>query len=319
MFDKTDEKAEKDLEIIKARYTEVSKLIQDINKNYPEQMSSKEVQDLLNEQLSYFKYIDFDSWADQNITRILNKDSFKDIGKALKAKIEEGLRDEDILQDLESSDVGEKLLKGIAQTLYDDQGEESIKKAASHIVKLFRDETSQAFQSFEYSPSDIFKLKDDTNNSTKLGQLSDQLDNIQSAYTSLMDTIDQYNETGYITVDQYQAILSNGSQFLDYLIDEDGNLKTDTESMKELTKARLLAMEAQMQQGLIDNVTGINTEADAMTYLSSTNYELAESYNAVSEAALEAWKAQALKNGISQDTIDKVLNKRQSDSKKYLI
>lgn len=316
MFDKTDEKAEKDLEIIKARYTEVSKLIQDINKNYPEQMSSKEVQDLLNEQLSYFKYIDFDSWADQNITRILNKDSFKDIGKALKAKIEEGLRDEDILQDLESSDVGEKLLKGIAQTLYDDQGEESIKKAASHIVKLFRDETSQAFQSFEYSPSDIFKLKDDTNNSTKLGQLSDQLDNIQSAYTSLMDTIDQYNETGYITVDQYQAILSNGSQFLDYLIDEDGNLKTDTESMKELTKARLLAMEAQMQQGLIDNVTGINTEADAMTYLSSTNYELAESYNAVSEAALEAWKAQALKNGISQDTIDKVLNKRQSDSKK---
>ncbi|MDD7735972.1 MAG: hypothetical protein PT941_04260, partial [Bacillales bacterium] len=513
-----DEKAEKDLEIIKARYTEVSKLIQDINKNYPEQMSSKEVQDLLNEQLSYLKYIDFDSWADQNITRILNKDSFKDIGKALKAKIEEGLSDEDILQafnsngitegleeeyqkisdwglddyaeqikngtiqtvfgnvdmdkrtiinwsdelkqtyadalaswdydpevgsidtvfggserfgedlngngwevaftpilpngtflskdtveeyinqilaeayaddgkvtddelkefdaqgrqigdtfvqgiyagvddsqnydnngnwadvvgrlmhfsgmdgaiqllkkqfgedlteqDLLSSDEAKKLLKGIAQTLYDDQGEESIKKAASHIVKLFRDETSQAFQSFEYSPSDIFKLKDNTNNSTKLGQLSDQLDNIQSAYTSLMDTIDQYNETGYITVDQYQAILSNGSQFLDYLIDEDGNLKTDTESMKELTKARLLAMEAQMQQGLIDNVTGINTEADAMTYLSSTNYELAESYNEVSEAALEAWKVQALNNGISQDTIDKVLNKRKSDSKK---
>lgn len=166
------------------------------------------------------------------------------------------------------------------------------------------------------SISDIFQLKDANNESTELGQLSDQLDNIQSAYTSLMDTIDQYNETGYITVDQYQAILSNGSQFLDYLIDEDGNLKTDTESMKELTKARLLAMEAQMQQGLIDNVTGINTEADAMTYLSSTNYELAESYNAVSEAALEAWKAQALKNGISQDTIDKVLNKRQSDSKK---
>lgn len=513
-----DEKAKKDLEIIKARYTEVSKLIQDINKNYPEQMSSKEVQDLLNEQLSYLKYIDFDSWADQNITRILNKDSFKDIGKALKAKIEEGLSDEDILQafnsngitegleeeyqkisdwglddyaeqikngtiqtvfgnvdmdkrtiinwsdelkqtyadalaswdydpevgsidtvfggserfgedlngngwevaftpilpdgtflskdtveeyinqilaeayaddgkvtddelkeldaqgrqigdtfvqgiyagvddsqnydnngnwadvvgrlmhfsgkdgaiqllkkqfgedlteqDLLSSDEAKKLLKGIAQTLYDDQSEESIKKAASYIVKLFRDETSQAFQNFEYSPSDIFKLKDADNNSTKLGQLSDQLDNIQSAYTSLMDTIDQYNETGYITVDQYQAILSNGSQFLDYLIDEDGNLKTDTESMKELTKARLLAMEAQMQQGLIDNVTGINTEADAMTYLSSTNYELAESYNEVSEAALEAWKVQALNNGISQDTIDKVLNKRKSDSKK---
>lgn len=311
-----DEKAEKDLEIIKARYAEVSEIIQDVNKNYPEQMASKEMQNYLNEQLSYLKYIDFDSWVDQTITKILDKDSFKDIGKALKAKIENGLSDEDILQDLESSDVGERLIKGIAQSIYDDQSEESVKKAVSYIVKLFRDETSQAFQNFEYSPSDIFKLKDDDNNSTKLGELSDQLDNIQSAYTSLMDAMDQYNETGYITVDQYQAILSNGSQFLDYLIDEDGNLKTDTESMQELTKARLLAMEAQMQQGLIDNVTGINTEADAMTYLSSTNYELAESYNEVSEAALEAWKVQALNNGISQDTVDKVLNKRKSDSKK---
>lgn len=312
-----DKVMDKSLETIQKRYEKVSAIIDDVKEKYPDLMDTKEMQEYLQEQLSLYKYIDYDSWADTTVTNLLRSGYFDGIGEEVKAKIENGFNFNDIYNDLENSDVGERLVRSIANNLYDNSSDESLKKAASYLVNLLRDETSQVAESLgEYSLTDIFQLKDANNESTELGQLSDQLDNIQSAYTSLMDTIDQYNETGYITVDQYQAILSNGSQFLDYLIDEDGNLKTDTESMKELTKARLLAMEAQMQQGLIDNVTGINTEADAMTYLSSTNYELAESYNAVSEAALEAWKAQALKNGISQDTIDKVLNKRKSDSKK---
>lgn len=312
-----DKVMDKSLETIQKRYEKVSAIIDDVKEKYPDLMDTKKMQEYLQEQLSLYKYIDYDSWADTTVTNLLRSGYFDGIGEEVKAKIENGFNFNDIYNDLENSDVGERLVRSIANNLYDNSSDESLKKAASYLVNLLRDETSQAAESLgEYSLTDIFQLKDANNESTELGQLSDQLDNIQSAYTNLMNTIDQYNETGYITVDQYQAILSNGSQFLDYLIDEDGNLKTDTESMKELTKARLLAMEAQMQQGLIDNVTGINTEADAMTYLSSTNYELAESYNAVSEAALEAWKAQALKNGISQDTIDKVLNKRQSDSKK---
>lgn len=312
-----DKVMDKSLETIQKRYEKVSAIIDDVKEKYPDLMDTKEMQEYLQEQLSLYKYIDYDSWADTTVTNLLRSGYFDGIGEEVKAKIENGFNFNDIYNDLENSDVGERLVRSIANNLYDNSSDESLKKAASYLVNLLRDETSQAAESLgEYSLTDIFQLKDANNESTELGKLSDQLDNIQSAYASLMDTIDQYNETGYITVDQYQAILSNGSQFLDYLIDEDGNLKTDTESMKELTKARLLAMEAQMQQGLIDNVTGINTEADAMTYLSSTNYELAESYNAVSEAALEAWKVQALNNGISQDTIDKVLNKRKSDSKK---
>lgn len=166
------------------------------------------------------------------------------------------------------------------------------------------------------SISDIFQLKNANNESTELGKLSDQLDKIQTAYSSLMAATEQYNETGYITIDQYQAILENGAQFLDYLVDEDGNLKTDTASMQELAKARLYEMEAQIQQGLVDNVTSINTEADANTYLASTNYELADSYQAVSQAAIDTWKTQALKNGLSSNVIDTVLEKYNSDSKK---
>ena len=312
-----DKVMDKSLETIQKRYEKVSEIIDDVKEKYPDLMDTEEMQDYLQEQLSLYKYIDYDSWADTTVTNLLQSGHFDGIGEEVKAKIENGFNFNDIYNDLENSDVGERLVRSIANSLYDNSSDESIKKAASYLVKLLRDETSQAAESLgEYSLTDIFQLKDANNESTELGKLSDQLDKIQTAYSSLMAATDQYNETGYITIDQYQAILENGAQFLDYLVDEDGNLKTDTASMQELAKARLLEMEAQIQQGLVDNVTSINTEADASLYLASTNYELADSYQAVSQAAIDTWKTQALKNGLSSNVIDMVLEKYNSDSKK---
>ena len=136
----------------------------------------------LQEQLSLYKYIDFDSWADTTVTNLLRSGYFDGIGEEVKAKIENGFNFNDIYNDLENSDVGERLVRSIANNLYDNSSDESLKKAASYLVNLLRDETSQAAESLgEYSLTDIFQLKDANNESTELGQLSDQLDNIQSA------------------------------------------------------------------------------------------------------------------------------------------
>lgn len=267
-----DKVMDKSLETIQKRYEKVSAIIDDVKEKYPDLMDTKEMQEYLQEQFSLYKYIDYDSWADTTVTNLLRSGYFDGIGEEVKAKIENGFNFNDIYNDLENSDVGERLVRSIANNLYDNISDESLKKAASYLVKLLRDETSQAAESLgEYSLTDIFQLKDSNNESTELGKLSDQLDKIQTAYSSLMAATEQYNETGYITIDQYQAILENGAQFLDYLVDEDGNLKTDTASIQELAKARLYEMEAQIQQGLVDNVTSINTEADAS--LSSYDYQ----------------------------------------------
>lgn len=170
--------------------------------------------------------------------------------------------------------------------------------------------------------SDIFSLKDEDGNETDLGKVSSELDNIQNAYKTISDLTDSYSENGVISIDQFQSLLSLGDDFLDYLVDEEGNLRTDTEAMQELAKARLLEMQMKIQQSIIDNVTSINNEADASTYLASTNYALAESYKAVSEAQLQTWKNDKYKEiadgttNLTTETVDKVFNKGVSDLNK---
>lgn len=158
--------------------------------------------------------------------------------------------------------------------------------------------------------SDFFSLKDAENATTKLGELSDQLDKIQSAYKNLKDTMDSYSSTGTITIDQFQSIVEQGSKFLDYLTLEDGQLSLNEQAMYDLAEARIIEMKAQMVQGIIDNVEKINTEADADLYLASTNYELAESYHALAEAQLTAWYSSST---LSKDTKDEVIAKARND------
>lgn len=161
--------------------------------------------------------------------------------------------------------------------------------------------------------SDIFALEDAEGELNTLGQLNEQLDNIQSAYNSLKEAMDNYSATGTITIDQFQDIISHGSKFLDYLDLENGALSLDEQAMYELAEARIIEMKAQIVQGIVDNVTGIQDETQAATYLASTNYELAESYHELASAKLEAWYNNAIENGFDKGVADEVKKKAEND------
>lgn len=161
--------------------------------------------------------------------------------------------------------------------------------------------------------SDIFATEDAESNLNALGELTEQLDEIQSAYSNLKNVMDNYASTGYITIDQFQEIVEQGAKFLDYLTLEDGQLGVNENAMYELAKARIVEMKAQMVQSVIDNISKIETEADADLYLASTNYDLADSYHTLAEAQLIAWSTSALEKGLSQDYVDKVTHKAKND------
>ena len=164
-----------------------------------------------------------------------------------------------------------------------------------------------------FSISDIFALENSEGELNTLGQINEQLDNIQSAYNSLKEAMDNYSATGTITIDQFQDIISHGSKFLDYLNLEEGALNLDEEAMYKLAEARIIEMKAQIVQSIVDNVTGIKNETEAATYLASTNYELAESYHELAEAQLDAWYTNAIDNGLDIGVADEVIAKAKND------
>ena len=152
--------------------------------------------------------------------------------------------------------------------------------------------------------SDIFSLEDAEGELNTLGKISESIDTIQNAYKTLNDAIDEYNQNGTLSIDTLQSVISLGDGWLDYLVDENGNLKLDKESLEQLTLARLNDMRVQTINNLIDNVSKIKTDADANEYLKTTNYALADSYEAVAQASLRSAKAK-LDDAVASGTLSR--------------
>ncbi|MBD5478084.1 MAG: hypothetical protein HDR08_10505 [Lachnospiraceae bacterium] len=184
------------------------------------------------------------------------------------------------------------------------------------ITKIRKVQDSISNNKSPASFSDIFAIEDAESNLNALGELTEQLDKIKSAYSNLKNAMDSYSSTGSITIEQFQSIIEQGDDFLDYLTLEDGQLGINEQAMYDLAKARIAEMKAQAIQGVVDNVSKIETEADADSYLASTNYDLADSYHTLAEAQLIAWSTSALEKGLSQDYVDKVTNKARNDINK---
>lgn len=168
--------------------------------------------------------------------------------------------------------------------------------------------------------SDIFSLKDANDTLTTLGKISESIDTIQKAFSTLNSAIDEYNNSGSISIDTLQSIIALGDNWYDYLLDENGALKLDKESLQKLTVSRLADMKAQIQQNMIDNVKNITDNASAREYLASTNYQVADSIGAVTEAMINqtlAEKQSLVQSGdLSQNNYDLIEKKLIGDIEK---
>lgn len=167
---------------------------------------------------------------------------------------------------------------------------------------------------------DIFSLKDANDTLTTLGKISESIDTIQKAFSTLNSAIDEYNNSGSISIDTLQSIIALGDDWYDYLLDENGALKLDKESLQKLTASRLADMKAQIQQNMIDNVKNITDDASAKEYLASTNYQVADSIDAVTEAMVNQTlveKQSLVQSGdLSQNNYDLIEKKLKGDIEK---
>ena len=161
---------------------------------------------------------------------------------------------------------------------------------------------------------------------TQLSRLDSQIDSLQSSYTDLTDIIETYNSNGYITFDQLQKLLALEPQYLACLVDENGQLSLNNESMRLLAEQRLNEAKAQIIQqaitelselvthkettALADNIT---TRQEQLGKLSEYNTKMAD---AIAKTTIEtelvrelnAELGNASANGASDEDINNVLN-----------
>lgn len=177
----------------------------------------------------------------------------------------------------------------------------------TNAINRIYDEAKAKSKTFtEISFLDIFSLKDSNDKLTVLGRINEEIDKFQSAYKGLKEAMDSYNETGTFTLDQVQEIISYGGDYLKYLMDENGNLQLNEEALNKVAIARINEMRAKALSNLMDNLDKITTEEQALNYLETQLLNTASSYDALTASRIKAWSENALENGISQETINKV-------------
>ena len=138
------------------------------------------------------------------------------------------------------------------------------------------------------SISDIFAMEDAQKNATLLSNYKDQLLEVENAYQTCLSAKEEYDKQGYLSIETLEKVLLLGEDYLQYLFDEQGNVKLDADAFKQLSLARINDMESQALNNLAQNIQQITDEATATEYLASKQNELANSYTDVAASALIA-------------------------------
>lgn len=176
-----------------------------------------------------------------------------------------------------------------------------------------------AKQANTFKETKLFDMGSDNAPST-LSKLNSQLDEIQSAYSTLSSAVSEYNSNGNISIDTMQSVIALGDNWLDYIDMESGAFTLDQEALDKLTQARIEDMKQQALANLASTVESITTEADATKYLASTNYDAANSYQELAKAKLSEVQSNLQKKveegSLSQDSYDKIISKFESDANK---
>lgn len=154
---------------------------------------------------------------------------------------------------------------------------------------------------------------------TSMSALSEEMD----GFRTLSSLVEEYNSTGYMTIDTLEQLLSLEDDQLQYLQFENGQLSLNTEAMKAAVKARLEEVKAKAANALMTNleqqaealsidtkkqgceesgelVTQLGDEADAKRDSAAASLELAE-------ANLANAKAEALAGGLTEAEIQERL------------
>ena len=114
-------------------------------------------------------------------------------------------------------------------------------------------------------------------------KLSKEVDDIQSAWSSLQKAAEEYSSTGVISIDSLQAIISAGVEYVSLLKDENGQLVLNEDAVSAVLEAKTqqLAVESalsyieQVRNALMqNNVTELNRLLDVTSVAASSTWDL---------------------------------------------
>jgi TP901 family phage tail tape measure protein len=238
--------------------------------------NSDAISTLRDEILDFTQDLANSSTAQEAINNFFSLDTSKLTANEWEKKVNEIVKIISSELDMDISDI--KLRLGITFETNDKQiysMKTNMKKEISNVLKqisfeelgkLTVDQLTMAFEHLNDVGDVTFsqlvkKLKEFTDTVPESGDslesLKGQLKSLKGAYNTLKDAIDEYHKNGYISIDTLEGLMDLGDDYLQYLIDENGNLDLNKDAIKKVIIAKLENIKA-------SKMTAINTEIESL-------------------------------------------------------
>lgn len=136
----------------------------------------------------------------------------------------------------------------------------------------------------------------------------ENLSNIDSAYNSLADAVSEYNSTGQLSISTLQQLLSLEPQYLQYLVNENGQLAINSEGFLRLANAELDEMEIAEKRMLLNTIKSFQSEAEAQAWLAAQTETTTEKLAGLNAELANTIAALATTKGWSDETVQSFAN-----------
>ena len=105
----------------------------------------------------------------------------------------------------------------------------------------------------------------------KFDTLKEAVDDLCSSYSTVSSAIKEFNENGAMSAETLEKLLALKPEYLNLLVDEEGQLNLTSEGYEKLIKAKLEEMVVSQMQAAFDYVLGLKVE-EAAAYAAAEAY-----------------------------------------------
>lgn len=192
----------------------------------------------------------------------------------------------------EFADTGELTAEKIIE-LY--RSNDNVREMIDYFAELglFTVDINNFTESFEGLAKQLNAVEEEAQDAVsdfaELADIIEEIDNIQEIYNNISSVFSDYNENGFLSIDNLQTLLSLDEKYLQALVDENGQLSLNTDAYWKYIDAQLTELELSKVQSILDTVNGMSLE-EAQIY---ANAEAKDAETESTISLIEAMFAQA--------------------------
>lgn len=142
----------------------------------------------------------------------------------------------------------------------------------------------------------------------QMAEHQQNLNDLTSAYNTLAGAVSEYNATGQLSISTLQQLLSLEPQYLQYLVNENGQLVLNHDAFINLANAELTEMEIAQKRTLLNTIQSFQSEAEAQAWLAVQTRDTTDALAEMNAELANTIASLATTKGWSDETVKSFAN-----------